>query len=109
MLCAQVWPGQAVFPDYLFNPNTYKWLKEQLAAWYQAVPFDGLWLDMNEPASFCEGQFCAPDPTNETSMHCECRSGVCELMGAEVWGVEVVVGIWGGLGVNDVLVRTSAV
>lgn len=75
MCCAQVWPGQAVFPDYLFNPNTYKWLKEQLAAWYQAVPFDGLWLDMNEPASFCEGQFCAPDPTNETSMHCECHGG----------------------------------
>lgn len=75
MCCAQVWPGQAVFPDYLFNPNTYKWLKEQLAAWHQAVPFDGLWLDMNEPASFCEGQFCAPDPTNETSMHCECHGG----------------------------------
>lgn len=69
-----MWPGQAVFPDYMFNPSTYKWLKEQLAAWHQAVPFDGLWLDMNEPASFCEGLTCEPDITNKTSMHCECGS-----------------------------------
>lgn len=67
----QVWPGQAVFPDYMFNPSTYTWLKEHLAAWHQAVPFDGLWLDMNEPASFCEGMSCEGDPTNQTAWHCE--------------------------------------
>lgn len=73
----QVWPGQAVFPDYMFNPSTYKWLREQLAAWHKTVPFDGLWLDMNEPASFCEGQTCEPDTTNQTSMHCECVDCLC--------------------------------
>lgn len=70
-LTLQVWPGQAVFPDYMFNPSTYQWLKEHLAAWYNTVPFDGLWLDMNEPASFCEGTMCEGDPTNTTAWHCK--------------------------------------
>jgi alpha-glucosidase (family GH31 glycosyl hydrolase) len=71
LLPLQVWPGQAVFPDYMFNPAAGQWLQEQLAAWHASVPFDGLWLDMNEPASFCEGTFCEADAGNDTAMHCE--------------------------------------
>jgi alpha-glucosidase (family GH31 glycosyl hydrolase) len=55
----------------MFNPATQGWLREQLAAWHAAVPWDGLWLDMNEPASFCEGMMCEEDPTNSTMQHCE--------------------------------------
>ncbi|WWD16855.1 hypothetical protein CI109_101287 [Kwoniella shandongensis] len=49
-----VWPGFTVFPDW-FNPK----MKD---VWYEAfynlslvVDFDGIWLDMNEPASFVDG------------------------------------------------------
>eukprot|EP00775_Hariotina_reticulata_P010104 gene10104-10260_t len=57
----QVWPGPSVYPDYLAAPNVTKWLKAQLAQWYKQVPFDGLWLDMNEASNFCTGLNCAPD------------------------------------------------
>lgn len=36
------------------------------------MPFDGLKLNTNEPASFCAGTFCETDTGNETAMHCEC-------------------------------------
>jgi hypothetical protein len=39
----QVWPGEAVWPDYLGNANTSKWLTEQVAHFYKQVPFGGLW------------------------------------------------------------------
>lgn len=60
----------------MFNPTTYQWLKDHLAAWHQTVPFDGLWLDMNEPASFCEGMLCEADPTNTTAWHCKYSSSL---------------------------------
>ena len=43
-----MWPGPAVYPDYLAAPKVASWLKQQLSVFYQQVPFDGLWLDMNE-------------------------------------------------------------
>jgi alpha-glucosidase (family GH31 glycosyl hydrolase) len=42
LLLLQVWPGQAVYPDYL-HPNISNWLTPQLAAFNAQVPFDGLW------------------------------------------------------------------
>jgi hypothetical protein len=39
----QVWPGVAVWPDFLGNANTSKWLTEQVAHFYKQVPFGGLW------------------------------------------------------------------
>jgi alpha-glucosidase len=51
----KVWPGYTVFPDY-FAPNTTAWWTEALQNWTDlGVAFDGLWLDMNEASSFCEG------------------------------------------------------
>lgn len=38
----------AVFPDYLESPKVATWLQRHLSAFHSAVPFDGLWLDMNE-------------------------------------------------------------
>ncbi|CAH1773121.1 unnamed protein product [Owenia fusiformis] len=47
-----VWPkGPTVFPDY-FKPATKDWWKEQCQAHHDEIPFDGLWIDMNEPANF---------------------------------------------------------
>ncbi|GJE89250.1 glycoside hydrolase family 31 protein [Phanerochaete sordida] len=51
----QVWPGYTVFPDW-FAPNTQQYWTQALANWSAGgVEFSGLWLDMNEASSFCDG------------------------------------------------------
>ncbi|KAG9311232.1 glycoside hydrolase family 31 protein [Chiua virens] len=49
----EVWPGYSVWPDW-FAENTLAWWTEALMNWTElGVNFSGLWLDMNEPSSFC--------------------------------------------------------
>ncbi|KAJ6556155.1 glycosyl hydrolases family 31-domain-containing protein [Mycena capillaripes] len=51
----QVWPGYTVFPDW-FAPNTLAWWTESLKNWSAVgIEFSGIWLDMNEASSFCDG------------------------------------------------------
>ncbi|KAF8532453.1 glycoside hydrolase family 31 protein [Gautieria morchelliformis] len=51
----QVWPGYTVFPDWFAN-NTQQYWTEALTNWSQSgVNFSGIWLDMNEASSFCDG------------------------------------------------------
>lgn len=51
----KVWPGYTVFPDWFAN-NTQKWWTQAFRNFSETqVDFDGIWLDMNEPSSFCEG------------------------------------------------------
>jgi len=50
----QVWPGKAVFPDF-FNPKTQEWWTSTIKTWLNKVPFDGIWIDMNEIANFTNG------------------------------------------------------
>ncbi|KAJ7692931.1 glycosyl hydrolases family 31-domain-containing protein [Mycena rosella] len=51
----QVWPGYTVFPDW-FAPNTLGWWTEALRNWSASgIEFSGIWLDMNEASSFCDG------------------------------------------------------
>jgi hypothetical protein len=38
----QVWPGAAVYPDYLAAPNITTWLQRQLTTFYNQAPFDGM-------------------------------------------------------------------
>lgn len=63
----QVWPGPTYFPDF-FHPEAQSYWTEQLQAFYSDVPFDGLWIDMNEIANFCnsdgKGQVCANTAPN---------------------------------------------
>ena len=47
-----VWPGYTAFVDFL-HPNASNFWSQGLQALYEKIPFDGLWLDMNEPANFC--------------------------------------------------------
>lgn len=49
-----VWPGYTVFPDFLAKNITEYW-NDQFLNWFEKVPFDGIWLDMNEVSSFCVG------------------------------------------------------
>ncbi|KAI0770901.1 glycosyl hydrolases family 31-domain-containing protein [Trametes elegans] len=51
----QVWPGYTVFPDWFAN-NTRTFWAEALRNWSDSgLNFSGIWLDMNEPSSFCIG------------------------------------------------------
>lgn len=61
----QVWPGPTYFPDW-FADNTTSWWKDQYAAFREIVEFDGIWIDMNEVANFCNdgtSQVCVLDAT----------------------------------------------
>ncbi|XP_067911990.1 lysosomal alpha-glucosidase isoform X3 [Heterodontus francisci] len=53
-LIGEVWPGLTVFPDFT-NPDTHQWWFENLLQFHKVVPFDGLWIDMNEPSNFVDG------------------------------------------------------
>ncbi|RDB29943.1 Alpha-glucosidase [Hypsizygus marmoreus] len=56
----QVWPGYTVFPDW-FHENTQAWWTQALWNWSQGgVEYSGIWLDMNEASSFCDGS-CGTD------------------------------------------------
>ncbi|KDQ51365.1 glycoside hydrolase family 31 protein [Jaapia argillacea MUCL 33604] len=51
----QVWPGYTVFPDW-FASNTQQWWTQALKNWSaMGIEFSGIWLDMNEASSFCDG------------------------------------------------------
>merc|ERR1712000_699023 len=58
----QVWPGPTYFPDFL-HPSAQDYWTAQLQNFYDMVPVDGLWIDMNEVSNFCNsdgrGQVCA--------------------------------------------------
>ena len=46
------WPkGKVAYPDF-FRKSTQKWWIDSIARHYKDLPFDGLWIDMNEPAVF---------------------------------------------------------
>eukprot|EP01022_Parablepharisma_sp_SALTPOND_P019193 TRINITY_DN3245_c0_g1_i1.p1 TRINITY_DN3245_c0_g1~~TRINITY_DN3245_c0_g1_i1.p1 ORF type:complete len:924 (+),score=110.38 TRINITY_DN3245_c0_g1_i1:5756-8527(+) len=62
-LIAAVWPGSAVFLSW-YAPFASKLWKMGLEDLYKQVEFDGIWLDMNEPASFCRGE-CPPKGEDE--------------------------------------------
>lgn len=53
-LIGEVWPGPTAFPDFT-NPETQQWWHDMVKDFHDQVPFDGMWIDMNEPSSFVEG------------------------------------------------------
>ena len=48
-LVSYVWPGEAVFPDF-FNVEAESLWSYAMEKYYENVKYDGIWLDMNEPA-----------------------------------------------------------
>lgn len=61
-LVGTVWPGPAVYLSY-FAPYSEVLWHEGLSDLQEMIAFDGIWLDMNEPANFCGGE-CPPKTTD---------------------------------------------
>ncbi|KAK9835343.1 hypothetical protein WJX81_003869 [Elliptochloris bilobata] len=72
----QVWPGAVHFPDFA-SPQAIAWWQQQLATLHGGLPFDGLWLDMNEVSSYCTGDVCSGSPPAANDFVCKltCQSG----------------------------------
>ncbi|KKZ66865.1 alpha-glucosidase [[Emmonsia] crescens] len=49
-----VWPGYTVFPDFS-AAGAQEWWSTELEEFFNKVPYDGIWIDMNEVSSFCVG------------------------------------------------------
>lgn len=60
----QVWnKGHTVFPDFT-HPNSTAYWVEMMTGLHKLVPYDGAWIDMNEPSNFVDGPVsgtCAPE------------------------------------------------
>ncbi|KAL4809285.1 glycosyl hydrolases family 31-domain-containing protein [Aspergillus unguis] len=57
-----VWPGVTAFPDW-FHPDVQEYWNNEFSIFFDAdtgVDIDGLWIDMNEAANFCD--FPCTDP-----------------------------------------------
>lgn len=52
VLYGHVWPnGPAAFPDF-FKNATKQWWVEMHKEFHKTLPFDAIWIDMNEPSNF---------------------------------------------------------
>jgi alpha-glucosidase len=64
-LVSEVWPKQAVFMDWLNNECQDVW-GQGLKDLYEIFPYDGLWLDMNEPSAFRNGELSQDIPSTQS-------------------------------------------
>lgn len=53
-LIGQVWPGKTGYTDF-FHPNATSYWRDSMAAFHAQIPFDGMWVDMNEVSNFVAG------------------------------------------------------
>ncbi|KAL2474144.1 Glycosyl hydrolase family 31 protein [Forsythia ovata] len=56
----QVWPGQTYFPDFV-NPSSETFWSNEIKIFHEVLPFDGLWIDMNELSNFISSP---PNPSS---------------------------------------------
>ncbi|CAN9381530.1 unnamed protein product [Alternaria alternata] len=61
------WPGFSVWADWLL-PSSQRWWTNEIVQWHKGTPFDGIWIDLSEAASFCAGS-CGNDRLTENPVH----------------------------------------
>lgn len=61
------WPGFSSWPDWLLE-SSQTWWTNECSRWHNDVPFDGIWIDLNEAASYCIGS-CGNGRLNENPVH----------------------------------------
>lgn len=54
LFIGSVWPGPTVFPDFSYQKSFEYW-SSLIKEFWNKVPIDGLWIDMNEISSFING------------------------------------------------------
>lgn len=67
----QVWPGPTVFPDWFASNSTSYWTA-QMQQFHDIVPFDGIWIDMNEVSNFCND-----GSIQQCELDLSCPNGCC--------------------------------
>jgi alpha-glucosidase (family GH31 glycosyl hydrolase) len=82
----KVWPGRVYFPDWT-HPNTSAYWEYWTRNFSVDIPISGVWIDMNEVASFCDGR-CIMDPSEDDTytydnslFYCNCT----ERMNTSQW------------------------
>lgn len=81
---AQVWPGATNIPDFL-HPKAQEFWSTEVAEFHKVIPFDGLWLDMNEPANFCGGPTCYYPPEIEVCPQIDECCMICDNSNLSRW------------------------
>ncbi|KAK3068578.1 hypothetical protein LTR53_013741 [Teratosphaeriaceae sp. CCFEE 6253] len=61
------WPGFSVWADWLVS-SSQAWWTNEIVMWHNDTSFDGIWIDLNEPSSFCVGS-CGNGRIEENPLH----------------------------------------
>ncbi|CAN7939279.1 unnamed protein product [Ixodes hexagonus] len=60
IMLGRLWPcGPVAYVDF-FRSNTKSWWAKELEKFKKLIDFDGIWMDMNEPAEFSDNQDAVP-------------------------------------------------
>jgi alpha-glucosidase len=65
ILTTKIFSNETVFLDFFDDRSKDVW-GEGLRDLHDLIPYDGIWLDMNEPVSFCNGE-CPQHSTESTA------------------------------------------
>ncbi|XP_065290344.1 lysosomal alpha-glucosidase-like [Dermacentor albipictus] len=77
----KVWNNKSsVFPDFSHPNATAYWMK-QFTRFHDEVPFDGAWIDMNEPSNFYDGHQdgCPPNQKEDQPPYVPGGEKLCAL------------------------------
>ncbi|KAK3620594.1 hypothetical protein LTR56_023307 [Elasticomyces elasticus] len=61
------WPGFSVWADWLVE-SSQAWWTNEIVMWHNKTSFDGIWIDLSEPSSFCVGS-CGNGRIYENALH----------------------------------------
>ena len=86
-----VWPGPAVFVDWL-HPNATSFWVQMMGSLRQVLQFDGIWVDMNEVSNFCSGE--CGYPNSQLALDLPYTPGGVMI---DTWTIDVAAMHYGGV------------